>query len=43
MQHQKILSLLNETSASKLIPRKWFIVNDNSSVENEINYNIKVF
>ena len=35
MEHQKILNLLNETSGSKCVIRKWNIVNDQSSA----NYN----
>ena len=32
MEHQKILNLLNDTSDSKLVTRKWNLVNDNSKV-----------
>ena len=43
MEHQKILNLLNETSDSKFVTRKWNIVNDQSkasyNVGNEIIYN----
>ena len=43
MKHQKILNLLNEASDSKLVTRKWNIVNDQSNanyhVGNEIIYN----
>ena len=43
MKPQKILYLLNEASDSKLVTRKWNIVNDKSKasygVENEIIYN----
>ena len=46
MKHQKILHLLNEGNDSKLVTRKWNIVNDNSNanygVGNEIMYNTKV-
>ena len=46
MKHQKILNLLNETSDSKFVTRKWNIFNDQSSanydVGNKIIYNAKV-
>ena len=46
MEHQKILSLLNEANDSKVVTRKWNIVNDNSKanydVPNEITYNKEV-
>ena len=46
MEHQKILSLLDEASNSKFVARKWNIVNDNSKtsydVANEITYNTEV-
>ena len=46
MEHQKILNLLNETSGSKFMARKWNIANDqwnaNYSVRNEIIYNTEV-
>ena len=32
MEHQKILNLLNESSDSKFVTRKWNIVNDQSNV-----------
>ena len=31
MEQQKILNLLNEASGSKLVTRKWNIVNDQSN------------
>ena len=47
MEHQKILNLLNEANDSKLVTRKWNIVNDNSKANhnaaNEITYNTEVF
>ena len=36
LEHQKIVSLLNEANDSKLVARKWNIVNDNSKT----NYGI---
>ena len=46
MEHQKILSLLNEAGDSKFMTRKLNIVNDQSNanydVENEIIYNMEV-
>ena len=46
MEHQKILSLLNEASDSKFVKRKWNIVNDNSKsnydATNEIIYKTEV-
>ena len=46
MEHQKILSLLNEASDSKCVKRKWNIVNDNSKsnydATNEIIYKTEV-
>ena len=46
MEHQKILNLLNEANYSKLVTRKWNIVNDQSNanydVGNEIIYNTEV-
>ena len=46
MKHQKILNLLNEESDSKLVTRKWNIVNDQSNmnydVGNEIVYNTHI-
>ena len=46
MEHQEILNLLNEANDSKLVTRKWKIVNDNSNANynaaNEINYNTEV-
>ena len=45
MEHQKILNLLNESN-SKLVTRKWTILNDQSNanydVGNEIIYNTEV-
>ena len=47
MENQKILAILNEANASKLVTRKWTIVNDNSNgnnnVGNEIVYNTEVW
>ena len=47
MKPQKILYLLNEASDSKLVTRKWNIVNDKSKanygVENEIIYNTQAW
>ena len=31
MEHQKMLNLLNQTSDSKFMTRKWNIVNDQSN------------
>ena len=46
MEHQKILSLLNEVNDSIFVTRKWNIVTDNSKanchVGNEINCNTEV-
>ena len=46
MEHQKILSLLNEANDSKFVTRKWNIVNDNSKsnydTTNEITYNSEI-
>ena len=46
MEQQKILNLLNEASGSKLVTRKWNIVNDQSNANydagNEIIYNTDV-
>ena len=46
MEHQKELNLLNEPNDSKLVTRKWNIVNDQSDsnfeVGNEIVYNTEV-
>ena len=46
MEHQKILSLLNEANDSKFVARKWNTVNDQSTanydVGNEIIYNTEV-
>ena len=43
MEHQKILTLLNDANNSKFPTRKWNIVNDNSKANydagNEITYN----
>ena len=42
MEHQKILNLLSEANDSKIVTRKWNIVNDNSKsnygAENKIIY-----
>ena len=46
MQHQKVLNLINETSDSKFVTRKWNNVNDQSNsnyyVRNKIIYNTEV-
>ena len=46
MEHQKILTSLNEANDSKLMARKWNIFSDNSKVNydaaNEIAYNKEV-
>ena len=46
MEHQNILSFLNEANDSKFVTRKWNIVNDNSKTSydaaNEIIYNTEV-
>ena len=46
MEHQKILSLLNEASDCNFVTRKWNIVNDQSNanydVGNEMIYNTVV-
>ena len=46
MEHQKLLSLLNETNDSKFVTRKWNIVSDQSSakydVGDEIIFNTEV-
>ena len=46
MEHQKILSLLNEANDSIFVTRKWNIVTDNSKanchVGNEINCDTEV-
>ena len=46
MEHQKILNLLNEPNNSKLVRKKWNIVDDFSNthygVGNEIIYNTEV-
>ena len=46
MEHQKILTLLNELNDSKFVTRKWNISHDQSSanydVGNEIIYNTEV-
>ena len=47
MKHKKILNLLNKANNSKLVTRKWNIVNDQSNVNddigNENTYNTEVF
>ena len=47
MEHQNILSFLNEANDSKFVTGKWNIVNDNSKTSydaaNEIIYNTEVF
>ena len=46
MEHHQILNLLNESSNSKFVKRKWGIVNEQSNssydVGNEILYNTEV-
>ena len=46
MEHQKVLNLLNETNDSKIIARKWNIVNYNSKsnydLTNKITYNADI-
>ena len=46
MEHQKILDFLNEASDSKIVTRKWNIVNDQSNgnydAGNETFYNTEV-
>ena len=46
MEHQKVLNLLNETNDSKIIARKWNIVNYNSKSNydstNKITYNTDI-
>ena len=46
MEHQKVLSLLNEANDSKFVTRKRNIVNDNSKsiydATNEITYNTEI-
>ena len=46
MEHQKILNFLNKASDSKVLTRKWNIVNDQSNanynVRNKIIYNTEV-
>ena len=36
MEHQKILSLLNEPNDSKFVTKKWNIVNDESNANRDI-------
>ena len=38
MEHQKILTLLNEANDSKFVTRKWNIVNGNSKA----NYGVRI-
>ena len=46
MKQQKILNWLNEANDSKLVTRKWNIVNDSSKsnydATNEITYNTEI-
>ena len=42
MEHQKILNLLNEASDSKVLTRKWNIVNDQSKANYDIGNEILV-
>ena len=46
MEHQKILSLLNDANNSRFVTRKWNILNDNSKANydagNEITYNTEL-
>ena len=46
MEHQKILSLLNEPNDSKFVAKKWCVANDNSrtnyDVGSEIVYNTEI-
>ena len=46
MEHQNILKLLNEVSHTKLVARKWNIINNQSNanydVGNKITYNTEV-
>ena len=46
MEHQKILTLLNEANNSKVVTRKWNIVSDqlnaNYDVGNKIIYNTEI-
>ena len=46
MEHQKIWNLLNEEYSTKLITRKWNVVNDNSKTNydatNENTYNTDI-
>ena len=46
MEHQKVLNLLNETNDSKIIARKWNIINYNSKSNydstNKITYNADI-
>ena len=46
MEHQKVLNLLNDANNSKIVGRKWKILNDNSKSNygsgNEIIYNTEV-
>ena len=39
-EHQKILNLLNETSDSKFVTRKWNIVNDQSNANDDVGNEI---
>ena len=40
MKHQKILDLVNEASYSKLVTRKWNIVNDQSNANYDVGHEI---
>ena len=46
MEHQKILNLMNQTSDSRFVTRKWNIVTDQSNgnydARNNISYNTEV-
>ena len=41
MEHQKILSLLNDANDSKLVTRKWNIVSNNSKANNGVGNELK--
>ena len=36
MEHQEILNLLNESSESKFVTRKWYILNDQSNANYDV-------
>ena len=46
MEHRKILNLLNDANDSKIVTRRWNIVNNNSNsnyaATNEITYNTEI-